>query len=201
MLSRLERRLPLLTGAGRDLPTRQRTMRDAIAWSLDLLDVGERVLFRRLAVFAGGLTLGTAEAVAESEDGTAGIDGVRALVEQCLPRTAPGASVEPRLRMLETVRLALAWFDANGETDALHEPSVVSFGVWLARGHCVEGLRWLGRVLDRSVMVASTASGRAWVAASALSLFHGDYTRVAACGADIASISQAAGGPLPGGSR
>ncbi len=63
MLDRLERRLPLLTGGSRDLPQRQRTLRDAIAWSYDLLAPAEQVLFCRLAVFVGGCTLETAEAV------------------------------------------------------------------------------------------------------------------------------------------
>ena len=63
LLARLDRRLPLLTGGGRNLPERHQTLRNAIAWSYDLLDAAEQALFRRLAVFVGGCTLEAAERV------------------------------------------------------------------------------------------------------------------------------------------
>ena len=47
LLARLEYRLPILTGGNRDLPDRQRTMRDAIAWSYDLLSDKEQRCFQR----------------------------------------------------------------------------------------------------------------------------------------------------------
>src|SRR5439155_5043217 len=53
LLARLERRLPVLTGGACDLPERQQTLRNTIAWSYDLLDRGEQTLFCRLSVFVG----------------------------------------------------------------------------------------------------------------------------------------------------
>jgi predicted ATPase/DNA-binding SARP family transcriptional activator len=63
MLSRLARRLKLLDSGPVDLPKRHRTLRDAIAWSFDLLEPPAQVLFARLAVFAGPFTLEALEAV------------------------------------------------------------------------------------------------------------------------------------------
>src|SRR5215471_14078843 len=97
LLARLERRLPLLVAGPHDLPARQRTMRDAVAWSYDLLDAAERRVFRRLCVFAGGFTLDAAAAVA----GRTAEDQVGALVERNLVRREESASElpdgEPRL--------------------------------------------------------------------------------------------------------
>ncbi len=63
ILTKLENRLKLLTGGARDLPARQQTMRGAVEWSYDLLNEDEKILFRRLAVFAGGFTFEAAESV------------------------------------------------------------------------------------------------------------------------------------------
>jgi predicted ATPase/DNA-binding CsgD family transcriptional regulator len=106
LLSRLERRLPLLTGGPRDAPERQRTLRDTIAWSYDLLDELERALFRRLSVFVGGCTIEAAEAVCGAADGL-GIeilDGIASLVDKSLFRQEDGLAGEPRVTMLETIR-------------------------------------------------------------------------------------------------
>ena len=59
-------------------------MRDAIAWSYDLLDGDQQALFRRLAVFTGGFTLDAAEAVAHSAPDSV-IDGIAARLYADLP--------------------------------------------------------------------------------------------------------------------
>jgi DNA-binding CsgD family transcriptional regulator len=63
LLARLDHRLALPGAGPGDLPARQRTLRATIAWSYDLLDADEQALFRRLAIFVGGCTLETVEAV------------------------------------------------------------------------------------------------------------------------------------------
>lgn len=88
LLARLDRSLAVLTHGSRDRPERHRTMRDAIAWSVDLLAPDEQDLFRRLAVFVGGVPLGAAEAVHDGET----LDGMTALVEASLLRLAPGST-------------------------------------------------------------------------------------------------------------
>jgi predicted ATPase len=106
LLERLEPSLRVLTGGARDLPARQRTLRDTIAWSYALLDAPERMFFRRLAVFVGGWTLQAAERVCDS-DGRLGLDvldGLESLAAQSLVRREGGPGSEPRFALLETIR-------------------------------------------------------------------------------------------------
>ena len=104
LLARLTRRLPVLVDGPHDLPARQKTMRDAIAWSYELLDEPERRLFRHLCVFAGGGTLDAVEAVCVN--GSPVLDGLTSLVASNLLRmpAAPAASGGPRVSVLETIR-------------------------------------------------------------------------------------------------
>jgi predicted ATPase len=94
LLARLDRRLPLLTGARRDVPERQRTLRATIEWSYELLDHAEQRLFARLAAFSGGWTLAAAEAVCDAD-----LDTLASLLDKSLVRRDA-----ERFSMLETIR-------------------------------------------------------------------------------------------------
>jgi tetratricopeptide (TPR) repeat protein len=122
LLARLEQPLALLTGGARDLPARQQTLRNTIAWSYNLLDAGEQSLFARLGIFVGGCTIEAAAAVCN----TAGdlpfdmLDGLAAIVDKSLLRYEEGLGGDPRFVMLETVReYALERLEASGELEAL----------------------------------------------------------------------------------
>ena len=104
LLSRLEHRLPLLSGGAVDHPARLQTMRNAISWSHDLLTPEERALFRRLAVFSGGWTLDGAEWVGGEDPGLESLDGIASLVANSLVQQSAPVAGEARYAMLETIR-------------------------------------------------------------------------------------------------
>ncbi len=121
LLTRLDQRLTLLTGASRDLPERQQTLRNAIAWSYNLLDVTEQWLFRHLSVFADGCTLQAVEALCaalEKSDGQT-VDRVASLIDKSLLQQIEQEGQEPRLLMLESIReYGMERLKANGELEA-----------------------------------------------------------------------------------
>lgn len=122
LLTRLEQRLPLLTAGARTLPARLQTMRNAIAWSHDLLPEEEQTLFRRLSIFPGGGTITAAEAVASDGGSVDVFSGMASLVDKSLLRQEVAASGEPRFRMLETVReYGQERLEASGEADVIRE--------------------------------------------------------------------------------
>ncbi|NKQ57075.1 AfsR/SARP family transcriptional regulator [Amycolatopsis sp. K13G38] len=101
---RLDDRFRLLTSGSRVALPRQRTLRAVVEWSWDLLEKPERVLARRLSVFPGGVTVSAAEAVCADdllpEQDVLYVLG--SLVEKSIVDSVD--AVEPRYRMLETIR-------------------------------------------------------------------------------------------------
>lgn len=115
LASRLADRFALLVSRDQTVLPRQRTLRALIDWSHDLLSTPERMLFRRLAVLAGGWTLELAESVC-SGDGLAPADVLdlqARLVEKSLVEMEADGT---RYRMLETVRAyAAEQLQASGD--------------------------------------------------------------------------------------
>ncbi len=114
LLERLGDRLDLLAGT-RDADERHATLRATITWSYDLLDENERRLFRRLAVFRGGCTLESAEAVCDTD-----LDTFASLLDKSLVRRRKGRLGEERFWMLETIRaFSVERLEESGEADAI----------------------------------------------------------------------------------
>jgi len=125
LLERLPDRLSLLTGGPADRPMHQRTIRDTIGWSHDLLPEREQHIFRRLGVFAGGITPEAVEVIC-ARDAEAplcdveALDLLMSLADKSLVQRVRQAHDGPRFYLLETVRhYALACLEDAGELAAI----------------------------------------------------------------------------------
>jgi predicted ATPase/DNA-binding SARP family transcriptional activator len=153
LLPRLEHSLDVLGTTARDVPAHQRTLRDTLAWSHELLTPGEQSFFRRLSVFVGGWTLEAAEAVASAAgDEPATLETLARLIDQSLVTMRGDVDDdESRFTMLETIReFATEQLAASGEAE-LVERAFAEF--LIARAEAAEeGLKgpdqrlWLDRL-------------------------------------------------------
>jgi predicted ATPase len=157
ILSRLDDRLKLLTGGGRDLPARQQTLRNTLEWSYSLLNRDEQTLYARLGVFAGGFGLESAEAVCNPDGSLNILEGLTSLVNNSLLRQEEIATGEPRFGMLETVRAyALERLTQRGESETLRQQHARYFsdivinqvGMQLYSAKALYWLDWLEEELD-----------------------------------------------------
>jgi len=109
LLERLGKRIGTLSGGPRDLPERQRTLRNTLDWSYNLLSEPEKRLFVRLGVFVGRFSLESAEHVCASAnlpplDGTVA-EGIESLLNKSLVHAGDGEpDDEPWFWLLETIR-------------------------------------------------------------------------------------------------
>ena len=190
LLARLEHRLPLLTGGARDIPARHQSMRDAIAWSHDLLTTEEQALFRRLAVFVGGFTLEAAEIVGRLsaiplwpwhapyddarslvpvfEPSQELLDQVTSLLGKSLLRRQEGPGDEPRFSMLDTVReFGPERLEASAEAEEVRRRYALTFMALAERvGPHVEGADPRSAIALLSADDANLRTALAWAVAA-----------------------------------
>jgi predicted ATPase len=121
LLRRLGRRLDVLEASGPDRPVRHHALRSTIAWSHDHLDERERVVFRRMGVFAGGAGIEAVEAICAADDLARDevLDVIEDLVDKSLLVSAEDQAGGVRLSMLETIReFAVEQLVAAGEGES-----------------------------------------------------------------------------------
>ena len=184
LATRLEHRLPLLTAGARDLPERHRTLEETIRWSHDILEPGDRRLFARLSVFAGGWTLDAAEGICDGDEVDV-LDGLSTLVDNSLVGRRELDDGSLRFHMLETIR-EFAWarlgqadeIEQLRERHARHYESLAERvsvalggprGDWLnlldaELGNLRAALSWFhGRADDEALQAMAGSLGHYWM--------------------------------------
>jgi predicted ATPase/DNA-binding CsgD family transcriptional regulator len=142
LAERLDDALPLLTTGMRTAPARHQTLRATVDWSHALLTAAEQVMFRRLAVFAGGWTLEAAESISRGDGFTTSSDSVLDLLQRLVDKSLVVREDEAgdrRFRFLETIRQYAAerLIDA-GEEDRMRSHHL-AWCVEMVVGTCGDG--------------------------------------------------------------
>src|SRR5579859_1400574 len=142
LAERLDEALPLLTTGMRTAPARHQTLRATVDWSHALLTPAEKVIFRRLAVFAGGWTLKAAESISCGDGSTTSGNNVLDLLQRLVDKSLVVGEDEAgdrRFRFLETVRQYAAerLIDA-GEEDRMRSHHL-AWCVEMVVGLCGDG--------------------------------------------------------------
>ena len=164
---RLKGSLELLTGGERTAPERHRTLRGALEWGQDLLDTRDRTLFRRLSVFAGGWSLGAAEAVGAGGEVAEGevLDLLSGLVDKSLVLARAEGEAGMRYGMLEPVRqYALDKLEESGEAGALRHRHATNFlALAEEEPEAFKNVRpagWIRRLADEHDNIRAALRGR-----------------------------------------
>ncbi len=153
ILKRLDTRLKLLTGGPNDMPERHKTLRACIDWSYDLLTEDERIIYRYLSVFHGGISLLAASAVLQPvfEDELEVLGGIESLVDKSLVYRKPPLNDEPFFGILETIgeygheRLK----ESEEEESALHRFTDYFLSLVLKAGKALDGSEqkgWIDKI-------------------------------------------------------
>jgi predicted ATPase/DNA-binding CsgD family transcriptional regulator len=153
LLARLDRRLQVLTVGARDLPERQRTLRNTIEWSYELLPVEEQRRFRRLSIFVGGCQLSAAEGLccALGEEATTVLEGITSLIDKSLLHQVGKEDDEPRFAMLETIReYGVECLAASGEIETAQQEHASYYQALAQKAglhlHSIEAGRWFDQL-------------------------------------------------------
>jgi predicted ATPase len=157
LLARLDDRMSVLTAGPRDLPERQRTLRNTLDWSFDLLTADEQALFARLSVFVGSFGLpavtavcGDAVAADQADQPARVVETLSSLVDSSLVK-AEASEDEPRFRLLDTIReYALERLRSSEDWQDAHDRHAAYFAA-LAKPadtelHGAGQLAWLNRL-------------------------------------------------------
>ncbi|MBL8332254.1 MAG: protein kinase, partial [Rubrivivax sp.] len=149
VLAGLDDRYRMLTGGSRVLQKRQQTLRALVDWSYDLLGAQEKLLFARLAVFAGGFDEEAVRAVCS--DGAGEEAALAARLASLVQKSLVGQGADGRYRMLETLRdyarEKLAEGDPRDATAARHAAHYFALAKEAGRGmRGAEQGRWTRRL-------------------------------------------------------